>query len=222
MTEDELYSAKVPEPMQEPFIDAQKKMEVLFSKIKRNPEEGRITIDDDRYVMIRSNSLATGFIKEAEKIVGEETAEMLLYNFAYSIGKMEANSFIEKFKLEDPIEKLSAGPIYFSFVGLAFVDIFPESKPAPDNSYFLIYEHPNTFESGVYKAKNETADHGICHFSAGYSAGWCSEAFGLELEAREIKCEAKGDDSCRFIMTTYDQMVNHLEKVDDYKSLSHT
>lgn len=221
MSDEELYSAKVPEGMQGPFIEAQEKMEVLFSKIKRSPKEGRITIDDERYLMIRSNSLATGFIKEAEEIVGTETAEMLLYNFAYSIGKKEANSFIQKFGLEDPVEKLSAGPIYFSFVGLAFVDIFPESKPTPDENYFLLYEHPNTFESEVYKQKNETADHEICHFSSGYSAGWCSEAFGLELQAQEISCVAKGDDACRFIMTPYDKMVDHLDKTDEYLAISH-
>src|SRR6056297_4163551 len=126
MSEDELYSAKVPEQFKSVFLDAQKKMEVLFEKINKNPSKGRLTIQDERYLLIRAESLANGFISEATDVVGEKAAEMLLYNFAYSIGKKEAKAFVEKFNLSDPVEKLSAGPVYFSFVGLAFVDIFPE------------------------------------------------------------------------------------------------
>ena len=210
---DELYSAKVPEPLVPVFLAAQKKMEDMFKHIDKNPSKGRLTIQDERYLLIRANSLATGFISEAEKVVGKEAAEMLLYNFAFAIGKGEAKGFIKKFDLKDPVEKLSAGPVYFSFVGLAFVSILPGSAPAPNDTYILVYDHPSTFEAEAHEG---TADHAICFFSAGYSAGWCSESFGLELEATEISCVAKGDKSCRFIMAPYDKISSHLEQVDKY------
>jgi len=213
---DEFYSADVPEPLIPVFLAAQKKMEDMFKNIDKNPAKGRLTIQDDRYLLIRAKSLATGFISEAEKVVGKEAAEMLLYNFAFAIGKGEANAFIKKFDLKDPVEKLSAGPVYFSFVGLAFVKILPVSAPAPDDSYLLVYDHPSTFEA---EAPDGSSDHAICFFSAGYSAGWCSESFGLELEATEISCVAKGDKTCRFIMAPYNKISSYLEDVDKYLAL---
>lgn len=221
MSNENLYSVKVPEKLIPPFLKAQGKIEDLFKEIVKNPKEGKITIQDHRYILIRADSLAKGFIEEASQMFGEEAAEMLLYNFAYSIGKNEAAEFIKKFDLKDPVEKLSAGPVYFSFVGLAFVDVFPESHLVGDDSYLLIYEHPNTFESDSYKKDNKKTDHPICFFSAGYSAGWCSEAFGLELKAQEISCVAQGDDSCRFIMAPYDKISEHLDKIDEYKAIKH-
>jgi predicted hydrocarbon binding protein len=49
--------------------------------------------------------------------------------------------------------------------------------------------------------------------NAGYSSGWCSESFGLELDARELTCRAKGDKECLFIMTPNDKLE---EKVKEY------
>jgi predicted hydrocarbon binding protein len=220
MSED-LYSAKVPEPLKPVFLAAQQKMEQMFGNIDRKPADGKILLDNARYVMIRAESLATGIISEASKLLGEDAASMFLYNFANAIGKREAREFHAKFNLQDPVEKLSAGPVYFAFVGLAFVDIFKESAPAPNEDYFLIYEHPNTFESEVYKTEGRSATEPVCHFSAGYSAGWCSESFGLDLEAKEISCVAKGDKSCRFIMAPYSRIMSHMEKVDEYLAIDH-
>ncbi len=44
--------------------------------------------------------------------------------------------------------------------------------------------------------------------NAGYSSGWCSESFGIELNAREITCRAKGDKECLFVMAP-------IEKIED-------
>jgi predicted hydrocarbon binding protein len=51
-----------------------------------------------------------------------------------------------------------------------------------------------------------------CHFSAGYSSGWCSAAFGLEVHGREIRCIAKGDSSCEFIMAPAIKLDAHQER----------
>jgi predicted hydrocarbon binding protein len=50
-------------------------------------------------------------------------------------------------------------------------------------------------------------------FSAGYSAGWCSEAFGVDLHGRELRCVARGDDNCEFIMACADRLDGHERRV---------
>ncbi|MHA1744252.1 MAG: V4R domain-containing protein [Candidatus Heimdallarchaeota archaeon] len=49
----------------------------------------------------------------------------------------------------------------------------------------------------------------VCIMNAGYSAGWCSDSFGIELEAKEITCRAKGDKECRFVIA-------HSSKLEKY------
>ena len=117
---------------------------------------------------------------------------------------------------DDPIEKLSTGPIHFAYTGWAKVSIKPESRPSPDENYFLIYTHPQSFEADSYiLTRGENSNLPICLMNAGYSSGWCSESFGLELDARELTCRAKGDKECLFIMTPVDKLE---DKVKEYLS----
>jgi hypothetical protein len=112
----------------------------------------------------------------------------------------DARHFTEKLGFNDPLQKLSAGPVHFSHTGWAFVDILPESTPSPDEKYMLVYDHPNTFESAKFRAGAPEAGEPVCLFSAGYSAGWCTHSFGIDLDAEEIECVARGDRHCRFVM----------------------
>ena len=83
---------------------------------------------------------------------------------------------------------------------LAYVDIFPESAPTTDENYFLIYDHPYSFEAASFMKESLEVDRPVCHMNAGYSSGWCQVAFGVDLVAKEISCRAKGDDKCIFVM----------------------
>ena len=64
--------------------------------------------------------------------------------------------------------------------------------------------------------------------NAGYSAGWCSVAFKLDLYAVEILCKAKGlssfhtnshsspgDPCCRFIMCNQSCLVDRVRKYQE-------
>jgi hypothetical protein len=93
------------------------------------------------------------------------------------------------------------------------VDILEDSKPAMDESYYLHYYHPNTFESEVTKRQGKKLDKCGCLFSAGYSAGWCSDAFQVEVHGREIRCVARGDANCEFIMAPSSKLDEYAKKL---------
>jgi PAS domain S-box-containing protein len=127
-------------------------------------------------------------------------ARNLLFDIAHAIGVADAKDFHVRMQVTDPIEKLSAGPIHFAHSGWAFVDILPESRPSADEDYYLIYDHPYSFESDSWIRSGREVDFPVCVMNAGYSSGWCEESFGVPLVASEILCKAKGDEACRFIM----------------------
>jgi hypothetical protein len=105
------------------------------------------------------------------------------------------------------------GPVHFAFSGWARVEIDDRSRPASDETYYLEYTHPNTFESETWLHKGKRAGHPVCVFSAGYSAGWCSESFGIEVDAREVRCVAAGDAECRFVMAPWEKLDEHAAAV---------
>jgi hypothetical protein len=123
--------------------------------------------------------------------------------------------------MTDPVAKLSTGPIHFAYTGWAYVDIFPESRPSPDQNYYLIYDHPQSFEVESWLKKNADlakeqgkekifTEFPVCFMNAGYSSGWCEQSFGIKLTAREILCRGMGDPFCRFIMAPPEKIEEHI------------
>src|SRR4030043_334305 len=204
-----LTSVKVPKQFEPIFQKAHEYVSKYFKKKKEDPSKGTIEIFGQRYILIRAASMSVDFFETVKNLYQDKgdkealnVAWGLLFDIAHSIGKADAKNFHKKMKLRDPIEKLSAGPIHFSHSGWAFVDIFPESKPSPDENYLLIYDHPFSFESDAWIKSGRKSDLPVCVMNAGYSSGWCEESFGVTLVASEIMCKAKGDDACRFIMAS--------------------
>lgn len=202
-------TVKVPSKFEPLFEVAEKYVDALFKEFKHEPAKGTIHVGGERYILVRGEGLFVALFDQLEKSFGEEQAQEFIYNMARTIGKSDSKDFSENRKLKDPTEKLSTGPVHFAYSGWAFVDIYPTSQPSPDENYVLHYQHPNTFESEIYKRKGLKPAKPICFFSAGYSAGWCSEAYGIEVHAREITCTARGDERCEFIMAPYDKLDQH-------------
>ena len=214
----EFKAAKVPPEMVPVFLKSENTINEFFKKVVYQPEKGRIDIDGDRYMWVRATSLAVSFRNTLEEVYGDKGTDQIMYKFGKAVGIQEAKEFHKKFGITDPLEKLSAGPVYFSYSGWAFVDILPASAPSPDENYLLVYHHPGSFEAEPFLKKGEKSNRNICHINAGYSAGWCGESFGIPLEAREITCKAKGDDKCTFIMCHRSTMLRRLEILQDLLS----
>lgn len=214
----DLNTVSVPDNLRQVFLNAQNYVKNYFSAVQNDPEKGLIRFSDERYILIRAASMSKEFFDMTAHLYkdrGEAEARNLSFNFlfdiAHSIGKADAKSFFSKMKVDDPIEKLSAGPVHFAYTGWAFVKIHPMSRPTPDENFYLIYDHPNSFEAQAWMEKGETPDFPVCVMNAGYSSGWCEESFGVSLVSAEIECRAKGDRHCRFIMA-------HPSKIKDFIS----
>lgn len=208
-----LKAVRVPAALEPPFEAAETHVEKLFADVRRKPGEGTIHVGDDRYVLMRCESLYLTWFDAMAETFGAEHAQQFIYNTAREIGRSDSDAFSTRLGLEDPVAKLACGPVHFAHAGWALVEIHDDSAPAPDESYFIHYDHPNTFESEVAAKKGRTTDACACHFSAGYSAGWCSFAFGLELHGREVRCLVKGDERCEFIMAPADRLDELAAKV---------
>lgn len=212
-----LNTVKVPRHFEPLFQKAQDYVNQFFSEKRENPGNGTIDIFGERYILVRAASMSVDFFETLEGLYEREgkeeannIARQILFDIAHAIGKQDARNFHKKMNLQDPIEKLSAGPVYFAHTGWAFVDISDESSPTPNEDYYLIYDHPYSFESSAWLASGKKSEFPVCVMNAGYSSGWCEESFGVGLVATEIMCRAKGDRVCRFIMAPPARMQEHI------------
>jgi len=202
-----LETVEVPKDFESVFKMAQDYVKNYFDNRLEDPSRANIEIQGERYILVRAASMSVDFFETVKNLYSDEGEEKarnvawnMLFDIAHSIGKADAKNFHEKMNLKEPLEKLSAGPIHFAHSGWSFVRILPESNPTPDESYFLVYDHPFSFESHAWAESGKPSDHPVCVMNAGYSSGWCEESFGLPLVSVEIMCKAKGDESCRFVM----------------------
>lgn len=219
-------TVNVPETFKPIFDKAQETVGEYFKSIRMEPTQGTIQVGEERYVLMRASALSYDFLKSILNLYadrGEEEAMKIghdfLYDIAHLIGKEDALNFHKEMNLTDPIEKLSAGPVHFAYSGWAFVDILPESRPSPDENYFIKYNHPFSFEADSWLRKGEKSKTPVCIMNAGYSSGWCSESFGIPLTAAEITCKARGDENCTFVMAPPDRIGEYLK--DDLGTLEH-
>lgn len=201
-----LKAVRVPPAFEPPFARAETFVEKLFADMQRRPDQGTLHIGGERYVLVRAESLYLTWFDALTETFGEDTARGFIYNTAREIGRSDSASFSERLGLTDGLDRLSSGPVHFAHAGWALVDILEDSRPATDDSYYLHYYHPNTFESEVVKKRGRKLEHCGCWFSAGYSAGWCSDAFQIEVHGREVRCVSKGDPSCEFIMAPNEKL----------------
>jgi len=213
-----LSTVKVPEPMVPLFERAQQRVSEYFGQRRFEPTEGTIEIAGQRYILVRAASMSVEFFDQIRRLYedkGEEeavaVARSLLFDMAHAIGAADARNFHAKMSLHDPIEKLSAGPIHFAHAGWAFVDVSADSHPSPDEDFYLLYDHPYSFESDSWVKASKTVSFPVCVMNSGYSSGWCEESFGVTLVASEILCKAKGDDCCRFVMAHPDRIEQYIE-----------
>jgi signal transduction histidine kinase len=214
-----LRTVRVPEAFAPPFRRAQDYVERYFRGKAFRPQHGTISISGERYILLRAASMSVEFFDLVMSLYEDKGAEEargvacnLLFDVAHAIGKADAQAFHKKMRVADPIEKLSAGPVHFSYSGWAFVDISPESHPSPDSDYYLIYDHPYSFESDTWLRSGRRSASPVCVMNAGYSSGWCAESFGVPLVAVEVECLAAGGRHCRFIMAPPSRIEEHLAR----------
>lgn len=212
----------VPDGLKNSFLVIENKIRNYFSDLNVDPESGEITAQGQRYVLLRSDSLShefLDFIKERyadrPEIEAISIGNNFLYDNAKVIGKKDAVAFHSKLGLTSPIEKLSAGPVHFAFTGWANVEISEKSNPVPDDNYLLMFKHHNSFEAQAWIKSGKKSDIPVCTMNCGYSAGWCEESFSMSLTTVEVKCEARGDDACEFIMAPSDKIEAYVGEIVD-------
>ncbi len=212
-----LDTVRVPPELTEVFEQAERTVARYFADRRDDPAHGTIEISGERYLLVRAASLSVEFFRLVADLFGEGRADdaadfsrNILFDLAHAVGKSDAQRFAERMQVDDPLAKMASGPVHFAHSGWAFVDIHADSRPAPDTSFYIRYDHPYSFEAQAWMDAGEPANFPVCIMNAGYSSGWCEASFGIPLVASELLCRGRGDDVCRFVMGHPDRMEEYV------------
>lgn len=201
-----------PDPFSPLFSKAEDIITPLFWDFKRTPEEGSITVSSERYVVYRADSMAIALKDQLASVLGPG-AGVVIYQIGKATGAADARFYIDKTGVSDPALALAMGPVSFALGGYANVTILEDSAPSPDEDFLLVYDHPNSYEAEAHIKAGLKPTAPVDFLNAGYSAGWCAEAFGLKLEAKEISCKAMGHDQCRFVMAPSKRLRDRVKEI---------
>ena len=170
----------------------------FFSSLSQKPEEGLIELAGEPHMLVGYRSLAAAHKDLAERF-GLAAAQLTFYRLGYEMGVCCCKAISEAYGVGDPMDKLLMGPLFFVKMGwLPYVD-FLKAELKPGEDWFLLWETRSHFAEKLLELYGRS-DQVECFLLAGLGAGWCSEAFGLPLAAREVLCMAKGDRACRFLV----------------------
>jgi len=201
------HEVQVPASVQPLFAQAEIAMRDLFTQIDIDPARAMIAIGDERYLLIRASAFAIDFLDTLVELYadrGEREAHAIarsfIFDIAHTIGLHDARSVHEKLGSQDAMERLTGGPIHFAYTGWSLVEIHDTSRPVPDENFCLVYEHRYSFEAASFLMAGRVSEGPVCIMGAGYSSGWCEASFGVPLTAVEVKCKARGDEACIFVM----------------------
>ena len=214
------HVVRVPEAVQPLFAQAEIAMRDLFSRIDIDPARAMIAIGEERYLLIRASAFAIDFLDTLVELYADRgerealaIARSFLFDIAHTIGLHDARSIHEKLGgSQGALERLSGGPVHFAYTGWSLVEIHASSHPVADENFCLVYEHRYSFEAASFVRAGRVSDGPVCIMGAGYSSGWCQASFGVPLTAVEVKCKARGDDACIFVMAPPDRIAERIRE----------
>lgn len=161
------------------------------------------------------NDFSFGFERAVIESNGEEFAPIVRQLLIYAAQDCAVNTFFgitisDEWKGlvqpmikndEDRIRGLVAVENALGWAKNEFVELIPGEK--------LILRSHGGYEEEGYRKKYGTTDHGVCYMLTGVAAGFMDLMYGSGIgpenlgtfKAEEIKCRAKGDDHCEFVVT---------------------
>jgi predicted hydrocarbon binding protein len=139
-----------------------------------------IIISIETYIILQKN---------AEKILGVDGASILLYEAGKKASIQWINRFNNEWGLKDK-KFIEAVQNFYAELG------WGKFSAQEDKKNGLMIRVENSFIARGYGNSGVP----VCHFLRGYNAGLAQVLKGNEMGAEEVKCAAKGDDCCEFVM----------------------
>jgi len=144
-------------------------------------------------IVIFGEPVLKSIVEGIKKEYGKTAGPILLWNIGYQGGLGVAKEFKEKYKfenIEDYFAMLRLRGIVLGWFVISHIDIHLKNN-------IIVLRMTDNWECNMVKGKFKTPQ---SHFVRGIISGFASYILGKNMVAKEIKCIAKGDNYCEFIV----------------------
>jgi len=159
--------------------------------IEHKPLEGTIQLIDEPVVMM-PRFIFTSMTNSLKKTMGEAPANGVDYRAYMDMGKENVEHY-KKMGITNPKTLSDMAFTFYSQMG--WFNFVKEEWDEKSKLKTITLSH--TVESESFGNTGKT----VCYCTAGLLAGIIEGAFGIRVQAKEIKCKSKGDENCVFTVT---------------------
>eukprot|EP01117_Protostelium_nocturnum_P010276 TRINITY_DN3695_c0_g1_i6.p1 TRINITY_DN3695_c0_g1~~TRINITY_DN3695_c0_g1_i6.p1 ORF type:complete len:908 (+),score=278.30 TRINITY_DN3695_c0_g1_i6:660-3383(+) len=213
-----------------------------FGKLERDPSKGQIYFSsrpNDRQIILRGSSISIDIYEHFLRVFGnrEDSAVKLATQFSDNIGNILGRSDMKFWSRTittgHEMEKLYFLPHVMSQMGWGKLEISSNSNIRIVKRSFekltLIFHLTMSCEADGWTQSNKnlkacgcSQESPVCVMTAGYIAGWLSEAFGMDLFAVEVSCSKKKNSYCTFVVAETERIEEQVKRYlfDDGKPSS--
>jgi len=168
------------------------------SRLRFNPAEGRIWLDDRRVLLMHAEAFSS-LRDELIASLGWETARGLLTRIGYGAGCRDAEFALRVAPPNTSIDTIVRyGAVLHALQGYVRVSREGPANLASEN-YVGEWSWKNSLEDEAHVASHGVDNHAACWTEVGYSSGYLSTCAGRRILVREVECRAQGAPHCRNI-----------------------
>ncbi len=161
----------------------------ILDELNYDPTAGSLLYKGVRYLLIRPETIA-GFQKSLVEKCGH-AGDDPLYEGGYAGGSLSAKKYrdLHDFSAREIIEFMMSMGSQIGWGHFSLIRYEPKVK------YLCVAVLDSPFAQAY-----GPSSHSVCHLIRGVLAGMASVLFGGIRRADEVECQAKGDESCRFVI----------------------
>jgi transcriptional regulator with GAF, ATPase, and Fis domain len=163
-----------------------------------SPGDGRIWLNDQRMLLMRSSSMGV-LRKELISMLGMEQARGLLTRTGYVSGMRDAEMVREQWPEADSTSMLLAGAQLHGLEGMVKVEPLQLQFDADKGEYQGEFLWHNSHEVEEHVAAFGVGNDSACWSLTGYAIGYVTTLLGKLIIFRETECRAAGCQNCRVI-----------------------
>ena len=163
-----------------------------------SPGDGRIWLQDQRMVLLHSESLGS-LRRELIDSIGLDKARGLLTRAGYVSGARDAQLVRQQWPEADPQAAAMAGTRLHALEGVVKVELVHAAYDAVTGAYDGEFLWHNSSEDDEHIAAYGVGGAPACWMQVGYATGYVSTLFGRLIVFRELECRSMGDGHCRVV-----------------------
>lgn len=178
-------------------------LEDLEAIIQASQLTGNNVLGNQRIITNPTNAM--GILRhDLISTMGLDRTKAFLLRYGWNCGVSDGLR-IKELDWDSEKDILWAGPKMYMIHGYAYTE--PQITQSDFENGKLHFEGilKNSYEAEQHMKLFGLSDFPVCYNLVGYASGYLSEVMGKQVIAKEVECEGKGDEHCRWVCKTAEE-----------------